>query len=702
MMGVRLVALLGLALAARAIAADSTAAMEHARELAGDGRWRASARVLRDARAASPASAELCVELARVETSRGRQAAAAHAWRAAFVRGARDADTLAALGRALAAASLAKKADAIFVRRGRLPPPLDASARAWWGAALEDLGRPAVARARYEQALALGGDDALARARLGALLAADPASRARAFELLRGVLAGAPDAAVLAAAGRGLAAAGQVADGADLVRRALGAASRADRPRLDAELAKLTAAVPRAAAPASAPNVVLVVVDTVRADHLGCFGYARATSPSIDALAAGGATFTHASSQAPWTAASIASLLSGVDPSVHGLDGGVEWRGGMPGGALPFTAQRTIAVGVPMLASMLRAAGYRTAGFVSNVYVNSIFGFGSGFDVFADDHADYSADVLARKRRGDETLTLVGRWLDTKPAEPFLLFVHLNDPHWPYDPPPPFGSAWTAEYRGRIAPRDTGFVVESEGRPVHDLGPDDLAYLIGLYDGEIAFADSLVGDLGRRLGAAGLTRPVVTVLASDHGEEFLDHGSTSHGYTLFEEQTHVPLVVSAPGRIAPVRVDAPVELVDVVPTVLDLAGVAVPPGLQGRSLLALVRGAGEARDATFSEAPLRGRLRAVRRADGRKLIRNDVDGSARVFDLGTDPGERRAGDAAHDDALAARLETWSAGNRDARAALVERGGSVLHAPLDDATRKRLEALGYLHPGAPDE
>jgi len=455
---------------------------------------------------------------------------------------------------------------------------------------------------------------------------------------------------------------------------------------------------PRAPAAAEAPNVLLVVIDTVRADHVSCYGYRRATTPTLDALAAAGVLFEQAISQAPWTAASVGSLVTGVYPSVHGIDGGVEWTDNGAPGRLPFVTQRALRRSVATLAEILRAHGYRTAGFVSNVYLNGVFGFGRGFDVYADDHADYSGDVMTRKRRGGETNRRVTQWLDAGRTEPFFLFVHYNDPHWPYDPPPPFGAEWTAGYTGALTPADTAVVVESEGRPVPQLGPDDVGYLEALYDGEIAYADRNLGALLDRLHSTHLERPLLTVVTADHGEEFLDHGSTSHGYTLYDEQIHVPLVVELPGRLRPSRVRAQVRLIDVAPTILELAGVPSRRGMQGRSLVAFMNGDARqgARDA-FSEAPLRGVMRSVRTAAGLKLIEDAARDRFRVYDLRLDAAE-------HDDrsgrapSLEADLKRRLAHRVAANASRIDRllaqeptNGVV----VDDALRRRLEALGYI-------
>lgn len=447
------------------------------------------------------------------------------------------------------------------------------------------------------------------------------------------------------------------------------------------------------------PNVVLVVIDTLRADHVSAYGYARETTPTLDHFAAEGVRFDSAVSQAPWTAASVASLLTGLYPSVHGIDSGVRWRS-VPGKTgLPFIVQKRLEPADPTLATILRAYGYRTAGFVSNVYMSAAFGFNHGFDRYEDDCSDYVANVRARKRRGEQTNRSVFEWLDAGIEEPFFLLVHYNDPHWPYDPPPPFGTEWTGSYRGPLLPTRTGFVVENEGRPMRGLDAADVAYLVGLYDGEVRYADANLGSLLARLRSTSLSRPMLTVVTADHGEEFVDHGSTSHGYTLYDEQIHVPLVMHFPGRIRPGHVASQVRLVDVLPTVLDLVGIdRTGMGLQGTSVVSLLDRPSEAgsRDA-FSEATLHRRLTSLRTADGIKVI---AEGSRiQVFDIKRDPGERLdiASRPGLDlDALTRRVVDWRGNNVAVRRNRPRDGDSRVQ--VDESARARLHALGYLSGG----
>jgi arylsulfatase A-like enzyme/Flp pilus assembly protein TadD len=625
----------------------------------------------------------------------GRPDDAFDMWRRAATRGDATPPLLARLGIVLEELGRAPKAVRVFRRAAARDATPSARMLAHWGAALEETGRTDEAEARYRAALARDPEEPTALLHLGGRLAGNPAQRARGVAMLETVVRRAPtDPRALEAAGRAYAEAGRYEESHALLRRAVAATADRD-PALPARVAALgdvAVKLPRATPPLAAPNILLVLIDTLRADHVGCYGYARGTTPTIDALAAAGALFETTVSQAPWTAASAGTILTGLYPSAHGIDRGVRWAEGEIAERLPFLLQRSLGASVATLPETLRRGGYRTAAFVSNVYMNSIFGFGRGFDLYDDQSGDYASDVMTVKRRSDETNARVFAWLADHPAEPLFLLVHYNDPHWPYDPPGPLAGRWTAGYAGGLTPAKTALVVESEGRPVTGLTDADLAYLIGLYDGEIAAADRSLGHLLERVRLSSWSRPWVTVVTADHGEEFLEHGSTSHGYTLFEEQLRVPLVVNDPGRVRPARIHEPVQLVDVAPTILDIARVSTErPAMQGMSLVPLLDAA-TAYDPgpAFSEAPLVGSLAAVRTPGGLKLVVDAEHGRQSLFDLGADPHEKSdlsAARPADREALTQMLERWRAATRPSHPA---------ETVVDEATKRRLTALGYVN------
>ncbi len=596
---------------------------------------------------------------------------------------------------------------AVFERLGQDEADLTIDAFAAWGVSLIALGRPAEARARFEEGIARDPENVALMTRLGVLLegSADPADRTRKLELYEAVLRIRPDdPAALHNLGRAYLEIDRAEEAHSLIQRSLAATDPGD-PLFDTRRTNLQRAeerLPRATAGPNMPNVLLIVLDTLRADHLGAYGYERRTSPHLDSLAKAGVVLENAISQAPWTAPSVASVFTSLYPSVHGLDGGVRWGPGQrgAGGSLPFALQKALRPGQLTLAEMLRRHGYQTAGFVSNVYVNSIFGFSQGFQTYRDDHGDYSENVGGAKRRAHETNAHVFEWLESQPREPFFLFVHYNDCHWPYDPPAPYGAEWVADYRGELTPAKTTAVVEQHGRPITNLGPEDVRYLVGLYDGEIAYLDAQVGKLLEKIAVTGLDRKLLTVVLADHGEEFLDHGSASHGYTLYEEQIRVPLIFHYPGRLAPRRVPAQVRLIDVLPSVLELAGIAnVPDSFQGESVANLLLGKSkEGPREAYSEATYVNDRKSLRTSERLKLIDETKTGEMTLFDLSRDPREqtdladRRSSDAAK---LRARLQGWSEANSSLRETLYAGKPEQHEVVLDDEAQRQLRALGYI-------
>ncbi len=603
---------------------------------------------------------------------------------------------------AMALVSLRRDAEGLeqFRRAQALGAELSGSAHLFWGAALERAGDPDGALEHYEAALALEPMDPTIQNNLGLLLAKQGVDRERGARLLEYAVAQRrQDANTVFNLGWTYLQMGRYEEAADFLRRAIGL-STPGSPVFQSRVEQFLLAdakIERQQAPPSAPDILLVVVDSLRADHVGAYGYERPVTPHLDALAARGVVFEQAISQAPWTAASFATLLTGLVPTVHGLDGDEPPIGGA--GSKPGVAgvQKSLAATNSTLAERLRAAGYRTAAFAANASVHSAFGFAQGFDSFADSPLPAVSGGFA-ERRAEQVNQLAFEWLASAPEEPFLLLVHYTDPHWPYDPPAPHGEDFVAGYRGKLTADQTTRAVVRLGQPISGLDEEDRRYLVGLYDGEIQYTDAQLGALLDRIREQRRTRPLLTVLTADHGAEFFDHGSGSHGYSLYEEQLRVPLVVSLPGRVPRGRVAEPVALIDVLPTVLELAGVpggAVP--MQGESLAALARGAGPPpRASILSEAPLSGNWKALRSADGSKLIRNVDDGRQQLFDLRDDPGEQRdlAGAPESAERLAAldrELARWLEEARTLQAALREaapggdaRGPTVGQTPPPDA------------------
>ena len=433
---------------------------------------------------------------------------------------------------------------------------------------------------------------------------------------------------------------------------------------------------------ARGPNLLLVSIDTLRADHLGAYGYDLPTSPTIDARLAGeGVTFTDVYSQSPKTTPSHMTLLTSLYPSVHGVE---LWQNGKPAHVLNPA--------VHTLAEILKNAGYATAAFTGGAQVDPVRGFDQGFDLYT---------VGGQQRRAR-------RWLGRHRWQRFFVFYHTYDVHDPYLPPDEYIRLFDPDYRGRVL--DAIHRLRAEGgmsvaawegisrrfwESVDRSDPRDVRFVERLYDAGIRRMDAeTIRPLLDRLDQLGLARDTLVVFTSDHGEAFGEHGQFQHD-DLYAGTVRVPLVLRWPGRLpAGLRIASRVRLIDVMPTILELLGVSAPPSLQGQSLTPLLHDAygSPAAEGAVSEYS-DGRLYESLRRGGLSYI---VDGpEERLFDLVRDPAERqnvlatRPEEAA---AMRAALERWRRNCRALVPLLGPRGGTI--APSDE-TARRLRALGYL-------
>lgn len=309
--------------------------------------------------------------------------------------------------------------------------------------------------------------------------------------------------------------------------------------------------------PEKPPNILLITLDTTRADRMGFLGSKRGLTPNLDALARDSAVFTHAYSQAPLTPTSHATILTGTYPQFHQVN---DFR-------VPLARD------LPYAPDILHAHGYRTAAFVGSVVLDPATSYAPGFDRGFDTYnAGFDPEAIRQKgrfetieRRGNLVVARALAWLTQHPKGPFFLWVHLYDAHDPYDPPEPYKSQYPSEP----------------------------------YDGEIAYEDAAVGKLLGQLKARGLYDGAVIAVMSDHGESLGAHGEDTHGIFLYDETIHVPLVIKLPGKNGAAkstakptteRIDDKVELVDVMPTLLQAAAIAVPAEVQGQSLMGLMTG----------------------------------------------------------------------------------------------------------------
>jgi arylsulfatase A-like enzyme/Tfp pilus assembly protein PilF len=294
-------------------------------------------------------------------------------------------------------------------------------------------------------------------------------------------------------------------------------------------------------------NVLLITLDTTRADRLGAYGYAPAETTRLDALAAQGVLFEQAITPTAFTLPSHSSIMTGLYPPFHGMR--------LNGGSALADVQTT-------LAEILTASGYRCGAVIGAFVLDQRWGLSQGFESFDDNIAmepEQKLDLAGVQRRADRVVDLGLEWLEQDSDQPFFAWLHFYDPHIPYDPPEPFGS----RFGGRG--------------------------LSGLYDGEIAFTDLHVGRVLDWLDERGLAEDTVVVVVGDHGESLGEHGETEHGYFVYDATVKVPLIIRVPGAdLEGVRVPAQVRTIDVLPTILDLVGVDAPQPLHGESLVPLM------------------------------------------------------------------------------------------------------------------
>ncbi|NOT31885.1 MAG: sulfatase [Planctomycetes bacterium] len=350
------------------------------------------------------------------------------------------------------------------------------------------------------------------------------------------------------------------------------------------------------------PNVVLICLDTVRADHLGVHGYVRATTPTLDALAARALVFDSTSSCAGWTKPSVASFLTGTHPCQHGVYGGnarvgsTEMTDALPARALT-------------LAEVFEQHGYRTGAFVHNAHLR----VGNGFDQGFGDYEQGQMDARALRWRGLD-------WLDqgSKSEQPFFLYLHFLDAHWPYPAPEQWLTRFaSAEVIARFRGHESKALYAAINDGTYVMSTDDRAALEALYDGALAYLDSELGRFLAGLELRGLEESTIVCVIADHGEEFGEHGRVGHGHGLFENLLHVPWILHVPGR-APARNSVPVSLIDLFPTLLSAARLPRPDGLDGIDRLA----EGNVRRALLAEHKSSDRYTQTLRVENEKLQRS--------------------------------------------------------------------------------
>jgi choline-sulfatase len=426
------------------------------------------------------------------------------------------------------------------------------------------------------------------------------------------------------------------------------------------------------------PNVLFIVVDTLRWDHLGAHGaVARDVSPNMDAFVRSGTLFERAYATAPWTRPSIGSMITGLQPSSHG--------GTAVDRPLPEEAKT--------VAELFAERGYATSGIVSNWVIARQNGFAQGYERYLDSPA-----ALKHRPSSDSVSSLAIRELDALAGgdAPFLLFVHYFDPHYRYNPHPEIG--WSGGTRGRIADKPSIFALRALGP---SLAAEERQNLWDLYAEEVRHTDDHLTRLLDHLDALELADETIVVLVSDHGEEIFGRGYLGHAHSLYEELLRIPFAIRAPG-LPPRRVASPVSLLALTPTLLDLAGFDTQAiGFQAESLAPLMRGETPGSSPLlFAEVDYLPDKKVERTARKRaligerfKLIRDNDTGDLELYDLERDPGETRNLSGARPELVARLLPIL-----EERIRLAEAGS--IDAPVRTLTEEEtrlLESLGYIEP-----
>lgn len=459
------------------------------------------------------------------------------------------------------------------------------------------------------------------------------------------------------------------------------------------------------------PNIVFIAIDTLRCDHLSCYGYSRQTSPNIDRLASEGVLFEKCYSPASWTTPAFMSMFTGLMPSAHGSGG--------PGGKIPAK--------MPTVPEQFKKKGYYCGGVISQGCLYGKYGFSRGFDLYDDYTVFMQLEMAAPPGGGPasernrvieaeaDSADIVTRQAKVilekakQSGKPFFLFVHYLDPHDSYVPPPPYDTKFDPGYKGLMNGRG---VLKMRNSPPPGR---DVENLMARYDGEINYMDVYIGELLKAIDEASDPANTLIVFAADHGEAFAEHGVLLHGNSAYREEVCVPFIWRWPGTFAKGhRVKSPVSTLDMAKTFKEIMGFREFDLLQGESLLSGLEGKDLSGDrAILSEKSLdNGKVPNVYRCNVALTVGDlrlhawfdrapgDADVKCELFDVAKDPREQ-SGIGPLQPALLAQmkaslLKIWAA-NLEIRGYYYPNGEPPRN-PLTDEERRRLETMGYITPG----
>jgi choline-sulfatase len=389
----------------------------------------------------------------------------------------------------------------------------------------------------------------------------------------------------------------------------------------------------------SSCNVLIIAIDALQATHVSYYGYERETTPTIDSIAKNGTTFKNAYSTAPWTVPSYMSIFTGLFPSEHKV---VNKYTEFTKEKQTITKLEDVSPNVITLAEELHSHGYKTAGFTGDAGVNSIFGYGKGFDTYENNDKFGSIEVSSRQAL---------EWLKSNSKEKFFLFLHGYDAHGQFKLPENYQGKFMTDftydgpYKG--TPEEQGALRE-EGlvKGTLDLTDADKEFWRRWYDSKIFDADARFAQFWKEFEAMGLTKNTLVIVLSDHGTEFFEHNRIDHGPTLYNELTHIPLIITGPNIPKDKKLDAQVSLIDIAPTILSYIGITpskpYATQLKGENLLPLIEEKTNTGHTTYTETDYRNytHKRAIQTTDGMKLIMTMETGERELYNLNKDPKEQ--------------------------------------------------------------
>ena len=443
--------------------------------------------------------------------------------------------------------------------------------------------------------------------------------------------------------------------------------------------------------PTDAPNLLLVTVDTLRADELGCYGAEPSSTPRIDAFAKSAVVFHDAQAPSSWTLPSFTSLMTSLAPTTHGN----------------VLHDSRLDASYETLAERLLAAGWDTAAVLSHVFLGRPYGLDQGFVHYDDERVlelNESHRAISSPSVTDEALAFLRNHASSPDRRPWFLWLHYFDPHEEYRAHEGYTvqASESSEASEASETSETSETSGASGAGGASDGASEHADARRLYRGEIAFTDHHVGRVLDELDALGLVDETVVVFTADHGEEFGEHGGTSHAHTLHVELLRLPLLVRAPGT-APGRVRATVRTLDVAPTILELLDLPPSPHHTGESLVPALRGVELEPRRAVAELEKVARKRMVSLVDGRwkLIVRRGDEERVELYDRAADPGEQRDVAAEHPDEVR-RLRAALSAELDAAADSARLYTRARNETLGVVEESELEKLGYLHGDDRDE